>query len=97
MMMESPFKLTIEQGKDYIKYIKSQTCLICGDENVDADHLKTIGMGGDRKKPHWQDFTCIPLCRKHHIERHTDNAKMQDKYRITFWRESHRLLMEWLS
>ena len=36
--------------KDYIRYIKSKHCLVCGKSPVDPDHQETIGMGGDRTK-----------------------------------------------
>ena len=54
--------------KDYIKYIKSKHCLICGNSPVDADHQETIGMGGDRTKQSLKDFSCIPFWVIQHTE-----------------------------
>ena len=83
--------------KEYIKYIKSQPCLVCGNSPVDPDHLETRGMGGKGKKGtitgHIIDFTTIPLCRTHHTERHSHGTKdMNSKYRIDLWKEAFKLL-----
>ena len=88
--------LKIEDGKDYLQYISSYGCLVCGQPNPDRDHLETVGMGGNRKRYMWEDFTCIPLCRMHHTERHTNMKKFEDKYRINLWKEQSRLLRRWL-
>ncbi len=79
--------------KDYIKYIKSKHCLVCGGSPVDADHQDTIGMGGDRKKQSIKDFTCIPLCRKHHTERHNIGSfQFEHKHSLNLWKEAFYLL-----
>lgn len=79
--------------KEYIKYIKSQYCLICGITPVDPDHLEAIGMGGDRKKQTPKHFSCVPLCRIHHGERHHYGLKgFNEKYRIDLWKEAFRLI-----
>ena len=92
-----PRTITRVGGKKYIEWIKEKDCLVCGVSGVDADHLKTIGMGGDRKKPHWEDYTCVPLCRHHHIERHTNWEKFEKKYRINLWKEAFRLLLRYIT
>ena len=82
--------------KHYIQYIKSQPCLICGQSPVDPDHLEARGMGGlggGTATGHKIDFTCIPLCRGHHTERHTKPIKdMETKYRINLWKEAFKCL-----
>ena len=79
--------------KDYLKYIKSKHCLVCGSSPVDADHQDTIGMGGDRKKQTIKDFTCIPLCRKHHTERHNIGSfQFEHKHSLNLWKEAFYLL-----
>jgi len=88
--------ITKEAGKEYIKYIKSKSCLVCANQLVDADHLLTIGMGGNRRKPTWKDYTCIPLCREHHTERHVNWKKFEEKYRINTWQEAFKLLLEYV-
>lgn len=35
--------------KDYIKYIRSHGCRVCGKFPVDPDHLEARGMGGAGK------------------------------------------------
>ena len=84
--------------KDYLKYIKSKHCLVCGSTPVDADHQDTIGMGGDRKKQSIKDFTCIPLCRKHHTERHNIGSfQFEHKYSLNLWKEAFYLLRGYLA
>jgi hypothetical protein len=79
--------------KEYIKYIKSQPCLICGINPVDPDHLQARGMGGLGKPGtvtgYKIDFTCIPLCREHHTERHSKGTRaVETKYKINLWKEA---------
>ena len=67
--------------------------MVCGKSPVDADHLEAIGMGGDRKKPTLKDFSCIPLCRIHHRERHDmGNIRFEKKHNLNLWKEVFYLL-----
>ena len=82
--------------KEYIKYIKSKPCTVCGDINVDAHHMDTIGMGGNRKLPTNKDYSCVPLCRKHHQEWHQiGNEKFREKYREDLWKMVYWCMREW--
>ena len=65
----------MKTNKEYIKYIKSQACSVCGALEVDAHHMDFIGMGGNRKKPSLKDFSCVSLCRMHHTEYHSYNLR----------------------
>ena len=79
--------------KDYIKYIKSKHCIICGSSPVDADHLQHIGMGGDRTKQSIKDYSCVPLCRIHHTERHNlGTDRFEQEHNINIWKEAFYLL-----
>lgn len=89
-----------QETKEYLQYIRSHPCLICGQIGVDADHLDTRGMGGGGKKgTHtgtMKDFSCIPLCRLHHTERHSYTLeKFQDKYNINLWKEAFKAIRDW--
>ena len=84
---------------EYLKWLKKQPeeqgrgCLVCGILAVDLDHLEAIGMGGNRKKPSLKHYTCVPLCRLHHTERHHIGIpRFEDKYKINLWKEAFRLL-----
>ena len=87
-------------GLDFIEFVKEHKCCVLGCKalNVDADHLKTIGMGRDRKKPELiEHYSCIPLCRKHHTERHQiGNRKFEEKYDTNLWYENRTLLVKWI-
>tara|TARA_R100000995_G_C3419304_1_gene93135 strand:+ start:110 stop:394 length:285 start_codon:yes stop_codon:yes gene_type:complete len=79
--------------KDYIRYIKSKHCLVCGKSPVDADHLEHIGMGGNRKLNSLKDLSCISLCRIHHRERHDiGNFQFEHKHSLNLWKEAFYLL-----
>ena len=81
----------------YIEYVRKQPCIVCGTKPVDADHLETIGMGNNRKRRGPKDLTCIPLCRKHHQERHhLGNSRFEAKYIINLWREAFNTLRRYI-
>jgi hypothetical protein len=89
--------MTYLDTKPYIEYIRSHCCIVCGEPTVDADHLQTRGMGGRKKKGTVTnmdiDFSCIPLCREHHTERHSvGNTGIVSKYNINVWRDAFILL-----
>jgi len=86
--------------KEYIKYIKSNVCLVCGRTPVDPDHLMARGMGGRGKGGTVTgsriDFSCIPLCRVHHSERHQlPERDFEDLYRIKLWKEAFKLVRDY--
>jgi len=86
--------------KDYIKYIRSNSCRVCGQFPVDPDHLKARGMGGAGKggtvTNTKKDFTCIPLCRKHHRERGSlGNERFQKEHNINVWKDCCDLLISY--
>ena len=84
--------------KDYLKFIKSHFCIICGKSPVDADHLEHIGMGGNRDKQTLKDFSCINLCRQHHSERHNLGIKMfEKKYNVNLWKEAFYLIRKYFT
>ena len=88
--------MSITANKDslkYLDYIRGCYCLICFSESPDPDHLEAIGMGGNRKKPTLKHYTCIPLCRLHHTERHAIGIpRFEAKYKINVWKEAFKLL-----
>ena len=72
--------------------------MICGKSPVDPDHLEVIGMGGDRTKQSTKDFSCIPLCRVHHSERHHIGTKaFEKKYNKDLWKEAFYLLRRYFT
>ena len=83
---------------NYVDYIRKQKCIVCFKSPVDPDHLNTIGMGRKRNDPKLlEHLSCIPLCRRHHTERHTKTLKdFEDKYKVNLWKECHDYLMHWL-
>ena len=89
MMKNQEQKLS---SKKYLDYIRRQFCLVCGITPCDPDHLEARGMGGANKSG-FKDYSCIPLCRKHHTERHQlGNQKFEYKYNINLWKDAFNLL-----
>ena len=85
-----------KESLKYLDYIRGCYCLICFSEKPDPDHLEAIGMGGNRKKPTLKHYTCIPLCRLHHTERHAiGTTEFEAKYKINLWKEAFKLLREY--
>lgn len=83
--------------KDYIKFVKSHHCLICGKSPVDPDHLEHLGMGGANKNG-IKDFSCINLCRIHHRERHDLGTKrFEEKYNVNLWKEAFYLIRKYFT
>ena len=82
-----------------LKYLESRKgikCLICANEG-DRHHLKAVGAGRDRTKPHWEHFTIINLCREHHTELHqTGEKKFSEKHYINLWKYALLSLAKWL-
>ena len=82
--------------QDYIKFVKSHHCLICGNSPVDPDHLEHLGMGGSGKS--FKDWSCINLCRVHHRERHDIGTnKFEEKYNINLWKEAFNLIRRYFT
>ena len=93
----------LDIGKDSLKYIqfirdKKCTVLGCRTQPSDPDHLKAVGMGRDRKKPMIEHFSCIPLCRKHHTERHIiGNFQFEHKYSLNLWKDLYYYFLEFVT
>ena len=87
--------LKIKEGKDFMNYVSTLGCLVCGLPNPDCDHLNAVGMGGNRDKFLWEDFSVIPLCRKHHTERHANMKKFEETNRINCWKELDKIKERW--
>ncbi|MTC22041.1 MULTISPECIES: DUF968 domain-containing protein [unclassified Providencia] len=63
-------KLQRWTNDDYLKWVKSQPCCVCGATADDPHHIIGYGQGGIGTKAH--DLFTIPLCRVHHSELHKD-------------------------
>ena len=83
-------------SKDFINFVKQFTCSACGLSGVDAHHLDSVGMGGNRKKDLEEDYSCVPVCREHHQEWHQiGNEKFREKYREDLWKMVYWCMREW--
>lgn len=79
-------------SKKYIDYIREKPCLVCGLQPCDPDHLEARGMGGANKSG-YKDYSCVPLCRIHHTERHQmGNYKFENTYNINLWKDAFNLI-----
>lgn len=62
--------------ESHLRRVREMSCAICHSPESDPDHLQLKSQGRN-------DYSCIPLCRKHHRERHDlGNQQFQEKYRI---------------
>ena len=70
--------------------------MVCGLQPCDPDHLEARGMGGATTK--MKDYSCIPLCRIHHSERHQlGNKKFEDKYSVNLWKDAFNLIRRYFN
>ncbi|EIC83331.1 DUF968 domain-containing protein [Serratia sp. M24T3] len=71
-------KLKPWRNEKYTRWVKSQSCLCCGQQADDPHHIIGHGLGGTGTKTH--DLFTIPLCRKHHDELHRDPRAWEKEY-----------------
>ena len=86
------------RDKAHLRFVASQTCLVCGRQPSDPHHLRFAQRRALGLKVS-DEFT-VPLCRTHHreIQRYGDEAAWWSKYRLeplsvasTLWRQTHPL------
>ena len=84
------------RDKEHLKFVSSQSCLICGRKPSDAHHIRFAQLRALGRKVS-DEFT-VPLCRTHHreIHRYGDEAAWwerngQDPLRVAsaLWRQTH--------
>jgi len=81
--MESIQKNKRYQSEKYLKFIRSQPCIISG-KQAEPHHVRINSNAGTGRKP--DDTYCLPLLRKHHQEWHRKgNGYMEDKYYINIY------------
>lgn len=74
----------------YLDYIRSLPCVICGEPNTEAHHVKTRGSGGG-------DTYAVPLCARHHREIHSIGIDtFQAKHNINIWQELFLIAKAWI-
>lgn len=78
----------------YLAYVRKLPCLVCGYTPCDPDHLKARGWREAKRN----DYSCIPLCRRHHTERgQYGDTKFCATYQIkNLWEENFYILSEYL-
>ena len=80
------------QSKKYESYIKEKPCLVCGSMPCDPHHMEAVGMGGANRDG-YKDYTCVPLCRNHHSEYHSQGIHyFESCYKINLWKDAFNLL-----
>jgi len=65
-------KPKIFRSKKYLDFIRSKSCLICGNPETIAHH-EGLGQNMIGGKP--PDNLAVPLCVKHHLEYHVTGPK----------------------
>lgn len=84
--MAKPKPLYIRSEK-WLRWVKSQPCVVCGKGADDPHHL--IGQGKGMMGGKADDLDCIPLCRHHHNELHQNVKAFEDKYgsQVELWHD----------
>jgi len=77
----------LKDSLKYVKWIRTQPPIVRGSGRIEACHLKHTGLGGNRLKPNWRHFTCLPLPHDKHME--LDNQLkvkgFNAKYGVDLW------------
>jgi len=88
---------------EYLKYHQDNAdkflCIAPGcDGRPERHHLARIGQGRDKNKPHWEHFTIVGICAKHHIpQAHMmSDARFEAKYNVNLWKTALLNLAKWL-
>ncbi|WP_109402775.1 DUF968 domain-containing protein [Proteus terrae] len=66
------------ENSQWLQWVKTQPCCVCGQQADDPHHIIGHGMGGMGTKAH--DLFTIPLCRQHHDELHRDPKLWEANY-----------------
>ena len=84
-------KPTKTVDEDYLDFVRSLPCLVCGRKPSDPDHLIARGW----REPKRNDLSAVPLCREHHAKRQSmGTAAFNERHRIDLWREAWKLVTE---
>ena len=86
------FSPTSNSSENYLDYIRSLECVICGKSPSDPHHLDTAGVAMKGS-----DYITVPLCREHHDELHSQGkATFQQLHGVDFYKEVVKFLVAWL-
>ncbi|TNH06649.1 DUF968 domain-containing protein [Testudinibacter sp. TR-2022] len=66
------------RSEKWLRWVKSQPCVCCGQQADDPHHL--IGQGSGIMGGKADDLDVIPLCRQHHDELHRDPQAFEVRY-----------------
>tara|TARA_Y100001938_G_C8044404_1_gene408008 strand:+ start:478 stop:768 length:291 start_codon:yes stop_codon:yes gene_type:complete len=88
--------MALKDSKDFIKFVKTFSCGLCATVPVDAHHLDSVGMGGNRMEVIIEDYSCVPLCRVHHQEWHQiGDREFLKKYNLNLWKLNYQMNKLW--
>jgi hypothetical protein len=70
-----------QRDHDYLDYIRSMPCCICGDDvSVEAHHPRVGSINGDKQQDgtaqRAADMWALPLCGRHHRELHATGERV---------------------
>ena len=71
-------KAQVIRSEKWLRWVKSQPCVCCGQTADDPHHL--IGQGSGIMGGKTDDTDVIPLCRQHHNELHRDTTAFEQQY-----------------
>lgn len=66
---------------DYLEWVHTQHCIVCGASGIEAHHVEVIGMGGRNAR---DDHCVVPLCPNHHRGRFSPHGADSDKFYAKF-------------
>jgi hypothetical protein len=93
MVIRKPVR---ERDRDHLRFVASQSCLVCGRNPSDAHHIQFAGQQAMARKV--SDKFAVPICRLHHRELHrrgNEHAWWQNQgiepltVAATLWAKTH--------
>lgn len=88
----SLFKKKTHRDKDYLEFVKSKPCIICG-QTAEPHHVETAGKGLK-----CSDYKTVPLCRICHTYCHSmGKLTFQTKHLIDFKDKIISLMEEYIN
>lgn len=78
LMLLSPNPSSTPRSGEYLRYVASYACLVCG---LPSEPHHAVGRRGKGLKP--SDFGCVPLCRDHHEQLHRSGRRAFERFHRT--------------
>lgn len=79
--------------EEYLDFIRRKHCLVCLSAG-EPHHVQARGRNNAKRN----DFTSVPLCRKHHSEiEQIGRQKFEELHEVEIWKEAAYFIIEFVA